>query len=93
LNQKVAGETSAASRLKRCSLDQNAVAYPIDAKDSVVAAADLPKPTAGAGEPTLFASEDLLQIADYGYGGDAAVTFFMRKSRFAASFRYVFSPG
>jgi hypothetical protein len=62
------------------------VAYPIDAKDSVVAAADLPR-------PTLFAREFLLQIAYYGYGGDAAVTFFMRKSRFVASFRYVFSPG
>jgi len=49
------------------------VAYPVDAKDSVVALAELPRPTAGAGEPALFATEDLLQIAYYVYGGDDAV--------------------
>ncbi len=55
------------------SLDLNAVAYPVNAKDSVVALSDLPRPTAGAGEPVLFASEYLLQIAYYAYGTDAAV--------------------
>jgi hypothetical protein len=54
------------------------VAYPVDAKDSVVALADLPRPTAGAAEPVLFASEYTLQIAYYTYSQDdgvALVTF------------------
>ena len=55
------------------SLDLNAVAYPVNVKDSVVALSDLPRPTAGAGEPVLFASEYLLQIAYYAYGTDDAV--------------------
>ena len=50
------------------SLDLNGVAYPVDAKDSVAALAELPRPTAGAGEPVLFASEYTLQIAYYTYG-------------------------
>jgi hypothetical protein len=49
------------------------VAYSIDGKDSVVAVVELPKPTAGAGEPALFASEYVLQIAYYVYSGDDAV--------------------
>jgi hypothetical protein len=49
------------------------VAYPVDAKDSVVALAELPRPTAGAGEPVLFASEHTLQIAYYTYSRDDAV--------------------
>ena len=50
-----------------------AVAYPVDQRDSVVALAELPTPTAGAGEPTLLANEDTLRIAYYVYGGDDAV--------------------
>jgi hypothetical protein len=46
------------------------VAYPVDQRDSVVALAELPRPTAGAGEPTLLANEDTLHIAYYVYGGD-----------------------
>ena len=49
------------------------MAYPVDQRDSVVALAELPTPTAGAGEPTLLANEDTLQIAYYVYGGDDAV--------------------
>jgi hypothetical protein len=54
------------------------VAYPVDTKNPVVALAELPRPTAGAGEPVLFASEYTLQIAYYTYGPDdgaALVTF------------------
>ena len=49
------------------------MAYPVDQRDSVVALAELPTPTAGAGEPTLLANDDTLQIAYYVYGGDDAV--------------------
>ena len=49
------------------------MAYPVDAEDSVVALADLPRPPAGAGEAVLFASEYLLQIAYYAYERDDAV--------------------
>ena len=49
------------------------MAYPVDQRDSVVALAELPTPTDGAGEPTLLASEDTLRIAYYVYGGDDAV--------------------
>jgi hypothetical protein len=55
------------------SLDLNAVTYPFDTKDSVAALAELPRPTAGAGEPVLFASEYTLQIAYYTFGRDDAV--------------------
>ena len=47
--------------------------YPVDQKDSVVALAELPTPTAGAAEATLVANEDTLRIAYYVYGGDDAV--------------------
>jgi hypothetical protein len=47
--------------------------YSIDEKDSVVAVPDLPKPTAGAGEPSLFASEYALRLAYYVYAQDDAV--------------------
>jgi hypothetical protein len=49
------------------------MAYPVDQRDSVVALAELPTPTAGAGEPTLLANEDTLHIAYYMYSGDDAV--------------------
>jgi hypothetical protein len=48
------------------------VAYPVDQRDSVVALAELPTPTAGAAEPTLLANEDTLHIAYYVYGRDDA---------------------
>ena len=47
--------------------------YAIDEKDSVASVADLPKPTAAAGEPALVASEYMLQLAYYIYGSDDAV--------------------
>jgi hypothetical protein len=52
--------------------------YSVDEKDSVVTVPDLPKPTAGTGEPALFASEYTLQLAYYVYARDdlvALVTF------------------
>jgi hypothetical protein len=49
------------------------MAYPVDAKDSAVASAELPKPTAGAGEPVLLSSEYTLQIAYYIYRRDDAL--------------------
>jgi hypothetical protein len=64
------------------------VAYPVDAKDSVVALADLPRPAAGAGEPAMFATAELLQIAYYVYGGDDAVALVT----FAGSEAHYFGP-
>jgi hypothetical protein len=51
--------------------------YSIDDKDTVVVVPDLPRPTAGAGEPSLFASDYALQLAYYVYATDdvALVTF------------------
>jgi hypothetical protein len=58
--------------------------YSVDEKDYVVTLPDLPRPTAGAGEPALFASEYVLQLAYYVYAKDdavALVTFEVQRMR------------